>query len=128
MNIQLEKVIFKRINSFFDINQDMELQVENRFSLDVDYSDDNQHCSASFINETLSPENPDVFNITLDVLGLFRCENIQTDEDKRQAHVKIYSYLFPYVQLMVSDLTSKAALPPLMIEMAEIDPNSVNIK
>lgn len=127
VNLQLQKVIYKRVNSFFDIKEDVELQVQNTFSMNVNYADDNKMCFATLINTTNAPKNPDVFNIDLEIIGIFNYQGINSVEDKQEAHVLIYNYLFPYTQSMVADLSGKAGLPPLMIEMVKLDPAEVNI-
>lgn len=127
INLQLQRVIFKKINSFFEIKENVELQVQNTFSLNVNYTNDNSECYVTLKNDTNAPNNPDVFNINIEIIGIFKCENIVSLEDKKSAHVQIYNYLFPYAQSMVAELCVKAGLPPLMIEMAVLNPSEVNI-
>lgn len=127
INLQLQKVLYKRVNSFFEIKGDVELQVQNTFYMNVNYVENNTICFATLTNKTNAPENPDVFNIELEIIGIFNCKGINSNEDKQQAHVQIYNFLFPYTQSMVADLSGKAGLPPLMIEMVKLDPKEVNI-
>lgn len=127
INLQLQKIIYKKINSIFDIKENMELQVQNTFSLNVNYTENNNVCVATLRNDTNSPNNLDAFNISLEIVGVFSCEGIVSDIDKQEAHVQIYKYLFPYSQSMIADLSVKAGLPPLMIEMVNLNPSEVNI-
>ena len=125
INLQLQKVVYKKINSFFEINKSIELQVQSTFSLNIEYDDSNKACFATLKNETFAPEHPDIFNIDIEIIGIFKCDGITDDEDKKIAHTEIYNYLFPYVQLMISDLSIKAGLPPLMVERANQMPDEV---
>ena len=84
-------------------------------------------CFAALTNKTNAPQNPEVFDIELEIIGIFNCQGIENGEDKQNAHVQIYNYLFPYTQSMVADLSAKAGLPPLMIERVDLDPKEVNI-
>lgn len=127
INLQLQKVIYKKVNSFFEINENVELQVQNTFSMKVNYTEDNKTCFATLTNKTNAPENPDVFNIDLELIGIFNCQGIESNEDKQKAHVQIYNFLFPYTQSMIADLSTKAGLPPLVIEMVQLDLSEVNI-
>ena len=127
INLQLQKIIYKKINSIFDIKETMELQVQNTFSLNDNYTENNNVCVATLRNDTNSPNNLDAFNISLEIVGVFSCEGIVSDIDKQEAHVQIYKYLFPYSQSMIADLSVKAGLPPLMIEMVNLNPSEVNI-
>ena len=127
INLQLQKIIYKKINSIFDIKENMELQVQNTFSLNVNYTENNNVCVATLRNDTNSPNNLDAFNISLEIVGVFSCEGIVSVIDKQEAHVQIYKYLFPYSQSMIADLSVKAGLPPLMIEMVNLNPSEVNI-
>ncbi len=126
LTLQLQKVLYKKINSFFEIKENMQLKVQNQSSLGVNYSDDNKTCFATLTNKTFAPDQPDIFNIEIELVGIFSCEGIKIDEDKKKAHVRAYELLFPYIQLMVADLSRKAGLSPLMIEMAQIDSDAVN--
>ena len=125
--LQLQKVLYKKINSCFDLKDDMEIQIQNSFSLKVNYSDDNKGCYATLESVSCSAENPDMFNIGIEMVGIFSCEGIHEDKDKQLAHVQVYNYLFPYVQSMVADLSVKAGLPPFMLEMARIDLETVDV-
>ena len=127
VTLQLQKVVYKKINSFFDIQEKMELIISNEFSLNVNYSEDNKSCFATLINETKVPDNPNVVEISVEIVGIFSCEGIKTSEDKKDAHLQIYNFLFPYVQSLVADLFGKAGLPPLMLERTDIDISSVNV-
>ena len=127
ISLQLQKVIYKKVNSFFEINKNVELSVQNTFSMNVSYTEDNKTCFATLTNKTYAPENPDVFNIDLELIGIFNCQGIESNEDKQEAHVQIYKFLFPYTQSMIADLSAKAGLPPLMIEMVKLDLSEVNI-
>lgn len=126
-NLQLQKVIYKKVDSLFDIKEDIELRVQNSFSMNVNYDYENKMCIATLNNLTNAPDSPDSFHINLEVIGIFSYQGIESDEDRKEAHIQIYNFLFPYMQSMVADLSGKAGLPPLMIEMTKIDPGDVNI-
>lgn len=128
MNLQLQKVLYKKIESCFEIKENIELQVQNQFSMNINYDEDNKHCFATLKNETVAVEHPEIFRIYLELVGIFSCDGIENETDKKVAHIQVYNYLFPYTQAMIADLSAKAGLPPLMIEMINLDPSSVNVE
>lgn len=125
--LHLQKVIYKKINSFIEIKQAIQLQMSNTISLNVNYEKDNKKCFAFIANKTIAIDHSDEFSIDLELVGIFDCDGINSNEDKREAHVQIYNLLFPYLQSMIADLSSKAGLPPLMINSANINANEIQI-
>ena len=126
--LQLKKVVFKKINSFLEVQQDTEININNSFSLEVNYAEKENICVATLKNKTYAQEDPENFKISLELQGLFQCGMISSDSEKQKAHIQIYQYLFPYAQMMIADLSVKAGLPMLMVEMPEMKEATVNVK
>ena len=127
VTLQLQKVLYKKVNSCFDMKENMEIQIRNNFSLKVNYSDDNKECYATLESVSCATDNPEIFNIGIELVGIFSCDGIYGDEDRQFAHMQVCNYLFPYVQSMVADLSGKAGLPPLMLEIPRIDLSTVDV-
>lgn len=128
MNIFLEKAVFKTINSNIDFKENATIEIETQFSLSVEYFGETEKCIATLINETRFNEHPEIFDISLTVIGHFFCPDMPeklSDDDARTVHTTIYDALFPYAQSMIADLTTKAGLPPLMIKKADLNLNSI---
>ena len=104
MELQLKKVIFQKINSFFQLAEYDGICVRVNTKLDVNYADDQKTCMARY-NVDVLPEESDIFSLNLDIVGLF--ENS--------------------AQMTVADLFTKAGLEPLMIEMHPLKHNDNNI-
>ncbi len=120
MFLSLKQVVFKEIHMEVDIRENKELELENKFSFDVNYNNDNSLCIAHLRQEVASKNNTKEFNIIVDALGNFICEGIETEVDKKGAHIQSYLLLFPYVQNMIAQLANHAGLPPFMIDMAKM--------
>lgn len=128
MHLQLINQHAIRLHLNVDIKENQTLELENRFNFNVTYSDDNSKCKAVLNTEVRSRDNPDTLFITVEIEGLFTCENIDDEDAKKQAHVLAYTLLFPYAQYMVANLATSAGLPPIMIEMAKMDSKDIIIK
>ena len=110
-----------------DLKADTEIELESTFSFNVNYNDDNSGCIAEISQIVRQKSNPDEFNIVVEGKGQFICEGILSDETKKEAHVMAYTLLFPYIQNMIARLVVDAGLPPLMLEMAKMSPDDIEI-
>lgn len=128
MYLQLITQRSVKLELTINIENEQTLEIENRFDFNVLYSDDNKKCKAVLNCEIRCKDNPDILHISAKNEGVFNCEGIEDEDDKKQAHVLAYTLLFPYVQNTISQLSVSAGLPPIMIEMAKIDPDTVKVK
>lgn len=120
MFLNLKQQVFKEIHMEVDIRENKELELESKFSFNVNYNEDNSSCIARLRQEVKSKRDAKEFSILVEGLGHFICEGIETDDDKKSAHVQAYMLLFPYVQNMVAQLARNAGLPPFMVDMANL--------
>ena len=120
MFLSLKQIVFKEIHMEVDIIENKELELESKFLFNVNYNDDNSSCIARLRQEVVSKKNTKEFNITVEALGNFNCEGIETGDDKKRAHVHSYILVFPYVQNMIAQLANHAGLPPFMVDMAKM--------
>lgn len=125
--LSLQRKNFTAIQMKVDLKSDTEIELESTFSFNVNYNDNNSGCIAELKQKVLQKSNTDQFNIIVDCRGQFVCEGIVSDETKKEAHVMAYTLLFPYVQNMIASLVMEAGLPPLMLDMAKMDPNNITI-
>lgn len=128
MHLQLINQHAIKLHLNVDLKENQTLELENRFNFNVSYSDDNSQCKAILNTEVRSKDDPDTLFISVEIEGLFICDNIDNEEAKKEAHVLAYTLLFPYVQYMVSNIATSAGLPPIMIEMARMDSKDVIVK
>ena len=125
--LQTQKVVFPKIQSLIDLKDSKTIEVETHFSLTVDFDENKESCSAAFDVSTVCKEHPDRFSISVQALGFFKCDKPETDADKKNMHAEAYDILFPYMQSMIADLTTKAGTPPLMLKMVDIDFSAIKI-
>lgn len=125
--LKLERIIFPQIHSSVNIQEEGTIEIENRFSLNVNFDSKNKKCISTFEIQSICKSHPDWFNISVKIIGVFFCEKADSDADKKQIHTESYDTLFPYAQSMISDLTTKAGMMPLILEKAPIDFGEVKI-
>lgn len=124
--LNLRNCIFKNISMCADVNDPQKLaEMESWFSFNISYDEDLRSGIAVLSQELRSKQEPEKFNISLDAIGSFSCDGIENEDDQRQAHIEAYHLLFGHVQTMVAQLTTKAGLPPLMIETGRMDPDKI---
>ena len=125
--LSLQRQSFKNIQLRVDLKKNTEIEIESTFAFNVNYNEDNTVCIAELKQLLNHKADPEQFSISVEGIGQFACEGIVSDETKKQAHVMAYTLLFPYVQNIVARLTVDAGLPPLMINLAKMDPKDIEL-
>ena len=125
--LSLQHQNFKKIQMEVELSADAEVELESTFSFNVNYNNDDTGCIAELKQVVRQKTNPDEFNIAVTCRGQFICEGIVCDNTKKEAHVMAYTLLFPYVQNMIARLVVEAGLPPLMLSMAKMDPEDIQL-
>lgn len=126
--LKLKQVVYKEIFMKVDFQENTQIEIECSFSFNVNYSDDNTACIAKLRHELVCKEDPNQFRIAVEAHGLFSCEGIDVEDNKKQAHVQSYSLLFPYLQEKIAGLSKDAGCSPIMIEMANMRTEDVIIQ
>ena len=61
------------------------------------------------------PENRFPINLTVRITGLFEIEGDDTEEINNFLKIQGVQMVFPYLRAMVSNITSSALIPPIML-------------
>lgn len=125
--LSLNHQLFKAIHLEVDIKENTQLELESSFSFNVNYNEDNSLCVACLHQELKCKNSPQLFSAIVECVGHFTCEGIESEEDKKQAHIQAYALLFPYVQSKIASLTKDAGGPPIMVDMAKMRVEDVKI-
>lgn len=132
ITLLLQHQSLKQVDYRAEIPENTEIKLESKYKFNVDYSDDNKHCVATIEHVTKDTESADRFSIIIRLIGYFECDGINSDTDKKEAHLQAYLQLFPYVQSFIVNLTTASALPPLYISRdileSHLDDVSINVK
>ena len=117
MALQLKRQGFKEISMKANIRENGKMEIGSKFNFSINFASAGKICTAT-LRQTVEKKNePEVFCITVEAVGVFSCDECTAPEDKRRTHVEAYRWLFPYVQRKVAQLFVDAGLPPLFIEM-----------
>lgn len=125
--VNLEERLIPEVQLRVSPAKDGEFRVNNSYNFRMDYADDNSRCVATLIHTSAS-EDASALYIRVEMRGFFACEGIDSDDDKRVAHVLAYQALFPHMQAFIRTLTCDAGLPPLMVSYAPPTADSVQIE
>lgn len=118
----------QRVNEFHftnKISQPGKIQIKTSFSFNVNFVKDNSRCVA--IVRQLIRDEQDQLNLAVGMSGVFNCEGVVTDDDKKAVHTLCYDQLFPYIQATVTSLMQTAGIPGFMLRKAEINANNVQV-
>ena len=104
-----------------------EVNVETNHDFKVNYSEDGEHCRAVLKLGMQAQGKPETLKISCDVIGEFSITKVETDEDKKKAHVNCYHLLFPYAQSLLARLCMEALLPPFYFPQMDMKEEDVQI-
>ena len=96
---------------------DSQVNIEVAFKYDfkVEYASDLKHCRATIAQKVESKSDPKSFHVLVEVEGVFETDPILDDNLKKEAHVRCYSELFPYVQSLVAQIGVAAGGTSLIV-------------
>ena len=59
-------------------------QLGSSFSFQVNYSPDGERCVAKLYHSLKDKEDEKLFFLSVEMLGVFKCEGVETEEDKKE--------------------------------------------
>lgn len=129
VTLALQHQTVKSVSYSVDIPEGTNIELENSYSFNVDYLENNSRCVATLKHTTRDTQNPERFTAEIHIVGYSECIGIENDDDKALAHVQAYIQLFPYVQSYIAYLTASSGLPPLFIsrDLIETHISDVNV-
>lgn len=119
--LKLERVYYPQIHSSISIPEEGSIEIENKFSLNVKFDSQHKKCISTLETKSTCNMHEDWFSVLLRIVGIFSFDRIDSDEDLKHIHAESYDMLFPYAQSMMSELTTKSGIPPLMLEKVPMD-------
>ena len=127
VRLTLKKQAVREMHFTLNLTEDSRIEMENTINFSVDYLDDNQRCIAKYRQIAREKAFTPRLAIEVEMRGIFACEEIFGEEDKKLAHVLAYEALFPYMQAVFSQITLNAGLPAMMLEKVRLDPKNVSV-
>ena len=107
------------------IDGQVELDISQRASFNVKYSNDNLHCMANLTIDMMEKTHPMDFNFKISATALFDCEE---GMDKKEIHKKAYDEIYPHVRALVITFMVNSGLPPIVIPKVKMDESNIKIE
>jgi len=126
-NVSLVSQKMQEIQLLNRLDKPGQIQLDSNFSLSVNYNEDGNSCLGKLRQNLVDRDEPDKFHLTVDIIGIFRCDNMFTDEQKKIIHSEVYDQLFPYVQAIVQTIAASSGIPGLMLRKEEIHLDQVAV-
>lgn len=98
-----------------------QIRLENKYQFNVKYAANNM-CIGEMTVKVADRDNADKFFVNIVIRGVF---TFTPGLAKEAVHIDAYKMLFPYARVFISNLTSGAGIPPIMIPDADIESQSI---
>lgn len=102
----------------------VQLDISQRASFNVKYTNDNQHCMANLTIDMMEKNAPMDFNFKISATAFLDCE---PGMDKREIHKKAYDEIYPHVRALIMTIMVNAGLPPLVIPKVKMDESNIKV-
>lgn len=102
-----------------------QLQLKSNFNFSVKYAPDNRRCVATVYQSFEDKSEAQAFSASVTLEGVFSCQGMETEEDKKTVHLQAYEALFPYLQSEVGQLFASTGIPGFLVKKMNLDQNRV---
>lgn len=108
-----------------DMTKMGQLQLKSNFNFSVKYAPDNQRCIATVYQSFEDKSEAQAFSVSVTLEGIFACQGMESEADKKAVHLMAYDALFPYLQSVVGQLFASTGIPGFMVKKMNLDQNRV---
>ena len=102
----------------------VQLDISQRASFNVKYTNDNLHCMATLTVDMMEKSAPMDFNFKISATAFLDCE---PGMDKREIHKKAYDEIYPHVRALIMTIMVNAGLPPIAVPKVKMDDSNIKI-
>ena len=102
----------------------VKLDIEQRASFNVKYTNDNLHCAANLTIDMMEKTAPMDFNFKISATAFLDCES---GMDKKEIHKKAYDEIYPNVRTLITTIMVNAGLPPIVIPKVKMDDSNIKL-
>jgi len=100
-----------------------QLKLQNQVKYNVNYMDDAKKCLGMLeFRITDSDMNP--FEVKLEMVAEFSYED---GDEKPDIHTASFDQMFPFVRMVINNLTALTGMPGLMIPIMKLNRNTVTV-
>lgn len=115
-NVEMKAYKVAKIEFNNKVNGKVHLKLKNKVSHQVKYNG-NSFCEATLDVLVSDPENPDILNMKLSVVGAFEIKN---KIEKEFLHVETFNELFPFAKALAATISVNAGVPPIYLQNVDI--------
>lgn len=115
-NVEMKAYKVAKIEFNNKVNGKVQLKLKNKVSHQVKYNG-NSFCEATLDVLVSDPENPDILNMKLSVVGAFEIKN---KIEKEFLHVETFNELFPFAKALAATISVNAGVPPIYLQNVDI--------
>lgn len=120
-NVEMKAYKVGNISFVNNVNGKVQLKLKNKFSHKVKYNNTGT-CEATLDVEVVDPENPDVLNLKLSVVGAFKVKN---QIEKEFLHVETFNELYPFAKALAATISVNAGVPPIYLHSIDISDQEI---
>ena len=102
----------------------VKLDIEQRASFNVKYTNDNLHCAANLTIDMMEKTAPMDFNFKISATAFLDCE---PGMDKKEIHKNAYDEIYPNVRTLITTIMVNAGLPPIVIPKVKMDDSNIKL-
>lgn len=102
----------------------VKLDIEQRASFNVKYTNDNLHCAANLTIDMMEKTAPMDFNFKISATAFLDCE---PGMDKKEIHKKAYDEIYPNVRTLITTIMVNAGLPAIVIPKVKMDDSNIKL-
>ena len=102
----------------------VKLDIEQRASFNVKYTNDNLHCAANLTIDMMEKTAPMDFNFKISATAFLDCE---PGMDKKEIHKKACDEIYPNVRTLITTIMVNAGLPPIVIPKVKMDDSNIKL-
>ncbi|MCD7802212.1 MAG: protein-export chaperone SecB [Clostridiales bacterium] len=108
-----------------DVKKQGQLQLKSNFNFNVKFAANNQNCVATLYQSFEDKSGEEAISVSVTLEGLFSCQGVMSDEDKKSVHLQAYDALFPYLQSVVGQLFGSTGFAGFMLKKVPLDEGRV---
>lgn len=102
----------------------VQLDIAQRASFNVKYTNDNLHCIATLTIDMMEKSAPMDFNFKISATAFLDCEE---GMEKREIHKKAYDEIYPHVRALIMTIMVNSGLPPIAIPKVKMDNSNIKV-
>lgn len=105
------------------VENGVELHLQNQVKYNVNYMDAEKRC-VGILNFKVSDSQMQPFEIKIEMVAEFTFDE---SDEKPDVHTTSFDQLFPFLRQIISNTTTMAGMPGLMIPLMKLDKSTVAV-